>query len=291
MNARHINPLIRAMLLISLIACGKVLADTAEEANSLFQKQDWAGAASAYTTLLETDGSNGQYWFRLGQVHYQQQDHAAAITALKRATELSNPNVPPAYAWLFLARSQAAAGDQAAALVSLAAIEATGLRPHQAIINTAEFADMLDNPEFLAVTEKLKPCNSSEHRAFDFWLGEWQVTTPSRPSWSATSSITLGNNGCSIHEHYVSQGGYTGNSINFYDATKKQWHQSWIDNQGGPLYLDGGYSDGRMRLADASSRITWTLLEDGRVRQLWESTADEGKTWTVAFDGYYSRRD
>jgi hypothetical protein len=37
-------------------------------------------------------------------------------------------------------------------------------------------------------------------------------------------------------------------------------------------------------------RISWTRLEDGRVRQLWEATTDGGKTWTIAFDGLYKRR-
>jgi hypothetical protein len=37
-------------------------------------------------------------------------------------------------------------------------------------------------------------------------------------------------------------------------------------------------------------RITWTANADGSVRQLWESSDDEGKTVTVAFDGLYRRR-
>ena len=33
-----------------------------------------------------------------------------------------------------------------------------------------------------------------------------------------------------------------------------------------------------------------TPLPDGRVRQHFVESADEGKTWTEWFDGYYSRR-
>lgn len=284
----HHRLLAGVLIILSLIS--KAIATTAEEASTLFQNQDWTAAAVAYNALLETDSENGQYWFRLGQIRYQQQDHSAAIDALTRATQLTHASVPPAFAWLFLARSQAAAGETAAAIASLAEIEATGARPYLAISNMAEFSDLAENNEFQAVLETLKPCNTPEYRAFDFWLGEWEVTMPTRPGWSATNTITLGNNGCSIHEHYVAQGGFTGSSINFYNAQAGQWHQTWIDNQGNSLSLNGGYSDGHMRMGDASSRITWTLLDDGRVRQLWESTADEGKTWTVAFDGYYKRK-
>jgi hypothetical protein len=35
------------------------------------------------------------------------------------------------------------------------------------------------------------------------------------------------------------------------------------------------------------NRITWTPHPDGSVRQLWEQSTDEGKTWQVAFDGLY----
>lgn len=134
-----------------------------------------------------------------------------------------------------------------------------------------------------------KPCSSPTHRAFDFWVGEWEVTTPARASWKASSSISLANDGCSIHESYVTPGGYTGKSINFYDTAREVWHQTWIDNQGSTLYLEGNPESGAMILSDASSRITWTVLPDERVRQLWESTEDGGETWKIAFDGYYQR--
>lgn len=134
-----------------------------------------------------------------------------------------------------------------------------------------------------------KPCQTTEHRAFDFWLGEWTVTTKDKTKPPAKSSITLSNNGCSIHERYQTPGGYTGNSINFYDAKTNKWHQTWIDNQGSPLYLDGEFKDGAMVLTDGVNRITWTLLKDGRVNQRWDTTQDKGKTWKTIFDGFYTR--
>lgn len=137
---------------------------------------------------------------------------------------------------------------------------------------------------------KPQPCTSADSRAFDFWLGEWEVTSPAREKWQASSSITVSNNGCSIHEAYVTPSGYTGNSINFYDAIKGLWHQTWIDNQGVPLYLEGNLVNKVMVLSDKSNRVSWSIQPDGRVRQHWESTADEGKTWTTAFDGYYRTR-
>ena len=190
---------------------------------------------------------------------------------------------------LLLARSQAAIGDKTSALKNIAAIEVTGARPYQAVKNSAEFSGLNETPEFIAVVEKLKPCGTSDHRAFDFWLGEWEVTSPNRPGWVAQNSITLSNDDCSVHENYTS-GGYTGSSISFYDNQKQQWHQTWIDNQGASIYLDGNLVDGAMILANATNRVTWSVQSDNRVRQHWESTSDEGAVWTTAFDGYYRRK-
>jgi hypothetical protein len=37
-------------------------------------------------------------------------------------------------------------------------------------------------------------------------------------------------------------------------------------------------------------RVTWSPRPDSRVRQLWESSTDGGKTWSVVFDGLYERQ-
>ena len=74
-----------------------------------------------------------------------------------------------------------------------------------------------------------------------------------------------------------------------------------MDSTGSTLLLDGGLRDGQMILEGATPssdapgtvqrhRITWTPSTDGQeVRQFWESSDDDGATWTVAFDGRYRR--
>jgi hypothetical protein len=143
--------------------------------------------------------------------------------------------------------------------------------------------------------EALQPCNAAEFRQFDFWLGDWDVTSRANPGSSSRNRITLINGGCTLREEYTTPLGYAGTSLNFYDAGRGVWHQTWIDNQGGALYLDGRLEGGSMVLATTADpqnvqRITWTPLEDGRVRQHWEATTDGGKAWSTVFDGYYARR-
>ena len=140
------------------------------------------------------------------------------------------------------------------------------------------------------------PCESTTHREFDFWVGDWQVHT-ANGKLAGTNHITSEYNGCVVHEHYDTGRGYSGESLNIYDAGRKVWHQSWVDTSGVLLLLEGGLHNGSMVLEGQTTgkdakvihhRITWTPNANGSVRQLWESTDDKGQ-WNTAFDGMYTK--
>jgi hypothetical protein len=147
-----------------------------------------------------------------------------------------------------------------------------------------------------AQTAKPTTCDSAEHRQFDFWLGEWDVTTPDgKPA--GRNVITRELKGCVLHERWTGAGGMNGESFNMWDAVRKRWHQTWVSDSGNLLLLDGAFQNGAMQLVGvsgptdrpATNRITWTPAADGTVRQHWEVSADGGQTWKSAFDGRYRR--
>lgn len=133
-----------------------------------------------------------------------------------------------------------------------------------------------------------------EH-AFDFWLGEWEVVGPLGRTLG-TSSITSVFGTGALAEHWRGVGGVEGRSLNAYDRQRGVWHQTWVDSSGGLLMLDGGLVDGAMVLRGSdrdvdtgallAQQITWSQETDG-VRQHWQTSADEGATWTTVFDGHY----
>ncbi|MEL7045093.1 MAG: hypothetical protein AAGL66_08745 [Pseudomonadota bacterium] len=139
----------------------------------------------------------------------------------------------------------------------------------------------------------------SEHRQFDFWLGEWQVTDEAGTKIYGNNSITRGADGCLMMENYASVEGFTGSSLNYYDPSSEQWHQQWVDNGSSIIRLAGGRDGSAMRLAGtiyylatgkaAPLRGSWTPLEDGRVRQFLEQENEDGE-WIVWFDGYYQKK-
>jgi hypothetical protein len=127
--------------------------------------------------------------------------------------------------------------------------------------------------------------------AFDFWLGEWEVHDAAGNHVGRNSITDLYGTGA-LAEHWRGDAGVVGHSLSAWDVERGCWHQTWMDSTGGVLLLDGDVQDGAMVLegidADARQRITWTRDGDG-VRQLWETSKDDGATWTVAFDGRYRR--
>jgi hypothetical protein len=134
-------------------------------------------------------------------------------------------------------------------------------------------------------------CTSAEHRQFDFWLGSWEVFTPDGKK-AGDNRIEAIDDGCALLERWRGRGGFSGTSLNSWDAASGLWRQHWVDNQGGLLRLAGRLDGARMVLQAPEhprQRISWTPLPDGAVRQLWETSKDDGATWQVAFDGRYVR--
>lgn len=142
-----------------------------------------------------------------------------------------------------------------------------------------------------------EPCDTPDHRAFDFWIGAWDVHTPDG-KLAGRNIIEKKNDGCVLHEQYTTPRGFNGQSLNAFDVSRGVWHQTWVDSSGTLLLLEGGLKDGRMVLegrtrdqdgTTVQHRITWTPHPDGTVRQYWESTKGNGE-WTVVFDGKYSKK-
>jgi hypothetical protein len=157
---------------------------------------------------------------------------------------------------------------------------------------------LLATPALPQTAPKIKPgpCDNPQCRQFDFWIGDWDVfTADGERAGSNTVQKILG--GCVVQENWEGTKGSKGQSYNVY--SNGRWHQTWVDNQGTLLLLDGEFSQGKMVLqgdtpnpngGTVRNRITWQTLPDGRVRQYWDMSTDEGQTWTDVFVGFYVRK-
>lgn len=138
-------------------------------------------------------------------------------------------------------------------------------------------------------------CSAAEHRAFDFWIGDWVVSSDGK--LAGHNTISVDHKGCTLREEWRSASGSRGSSLNTWDRRSRQWKQFWIDDSGTLLELVGDIEDGDMVMSThidspkgpATHRIRWTPNPDGSVRQHWQSRTDGSDEWSTVFDGLYVR--
>lgn len=146
-------------------------------------------------------------------------------------------------------------------------------------------------------------CTEESHGAFDFWVGEWTVSPNSDGAAAvADSRIEKVAAGCGVRETWMPYRGPHGGSLNGIGADGL-WHQRWIGGSGAMVDFRGGpLEDGSMALtgywAGAAGpgtnpmiRMTYTLREDGSVRQHGEQSTDHGVTWGPSFDLIYRPKE
>ena len=141
-------------------------------------------------------------------------------------------------------------------------------------------------------------CEGADYAAFDFWVGEWDVYPNGKDKQVARSKIEKLYSGCAIRENWMPLPGAGGGSLSGYDPVRKGWHQTWFGSSPGPVFFDGGSVDGKMVLTgswpgsgpsgeDGLTRMTYSLQDDGSVRQHGEFSGDHGLSWVTSFDFIY----
>lgn len=283
-----------ACILVCAIGTGLAMADddvanVAADAGAAAAAGDWQKAESLYRKLIGLAPEDVTHELGLGRAQMMQKQYSKAVETLSRA-RANGAAAPVDY---FLARSFAGMGNKADMLAALKRIHEAGGTPYASIMAAPEFRAFDEDAAFTALVDKLRPCQSDAHRAFDFWIGKWDVYANGTENLVGHNTITAIEGGCVLHEQYHTPGSFSGQSFNFYDASRGVWHQTWADNQGTALYIEGGIENGSMVLTDAAktNRITFTPAEDGSVRQHWETSSDGGKSWATAFDGRYVQAD
>ena len=147
-------------------------------------------------------------------------------------------------------------------------------------------------------------CTDADHSAFNFWIGEWDVSPTGTDTIVARSTISSTAGGCAIQENYhqtVGPGGvaasYYGSSFSVFDAGNGgKWRQFYVDSGGSVTVFEGGLQDAAMVLDAPGApgviqRMTVAPQPDGSVRQWGRTSRDGGATWSGGgYDFTYRRR-
>lgn len=144
-------------------------------------------------------------------------------------------------------------------------------------------------------------CAGAAHRAFDFWIGQWDAYVSGTETLAGRSVIEAKDAGCVIAEQWTSvRSPYSGRSLTLLDSTTGQWLQFWVDS-GGEItrFVGGPTATGMQFLAPDEAapgragmqtlRMTFTRNPDGSVRQVGETSTDGGRTWAASYDFHYRK--
>lgn len=261
----------------------------------------WAlDAAAEFAALDNAVSEDGQAWYQLARQARLASEYDIAARALDRAETLAFMAGRIA---IERARIAVLTGAPDQAEIQLQALLDAGFTAVQVLTNDPDISSLAGRVKYDAIVAAMSiaayPCEHQDgFRDFDFWLGDWVVHTAGG-QLAGHNSVTAVERGCLLLEQWTSASGGTGRSINYLDKTTGKWVQIWIDANGNQIDFRGGLTDRGMLLVGQVHNISsgttqpyrglWTLLDDGRVRQFFEQSADGGATWTTAFEGFYTR--
>jgi tetratricopeptide (TPR) repeat protein len=290
------------VILISFLAVKNVSAQNTPVADSLFKAEQWEKAAAAYDQYIKEHPNDmpGLRLNRIGQCYFNIQQFDKAITTYKKAVVYnSNPNIMYNIACAY---SRLSKNDSALAWLNNSAT--AGFNLYDGLMQDEDMQSLKKDPQFITIAGKIKknqmPCSAQpESHLFDFWIGDWKVYNP-QGQQAGTSKIEQILGECVIQENWTDYFGGKGKSINTYNASAKEWQQTWVNDKGGLTeFINGEYKDGAMRFASSRPqitngktvyrRLTFFNTNANEVRQLGEISNDLQKTWKVEYDFKYVR--
>ncbi|MCA9244438.1 MAG: hypothetical protein KDA32_10815 [Phycisphaerales bacterium] len=280
-----------AIAAIAFTTAGHAQVTATPEADQLFASQRWAEAAAAYKKVIEANSNDGRAWAQYAVSLHFGGEYAEAAEAFEKAARF--PGVRPV-AMYNLACARSRLGEKDKAFEALNASLRAGFSQTGLLATDEDLQALHDDPRWEGVLKSAGKIGEL-YRQFDFWIGDWDVFNPQGVK-VGTNQITAIEKGAIILEKWDNGRGGTGTSINFVDPEDGKWKQIWVDPSGAVVRYSGEFKDGAMRFEGTSvtrsgvkevTRATFTPLADGKVRQFIDRSQDDGKTWTVYFDGTY----
>jgi hypothetical protein len=278
---------------------------TVARADSLFTAGNYKDAITTYSGALKdaTAAKDSRAWYRLGASWFNLGDYAKALPPFEHAWTI-NPKQQGLR--LGLARTHSMLNNNDKSIAMLDSAVAGGFTNYKLLDTDPTLENVRSDPRYKDVRERALnaayPCRTlPESRAFDFWLGDWDVYATQSPTFkTGFNRITKAAEGCVIVENWEAVGPHSGMSINYFDPFDKKWKEKWAGSgQDVQDFFDGEYVDNAMRFkfigrnpdgTTFTGRLTFTNMEPGKVRQHSERTDDGGKTWQTNYDFTYIRR-
>jgi hypothetical protein len=247
------SPIIQTIVIVVLaVAAGPLIYFDSVAANP-------KDVAAEFSRLEKSGNENAQDWLQLTRDARDTEQLELAGAALDKASTLG---LAPVQVGMETARILVARNDPAGATAELQKLFTAGFTAVSVLTNDPLINSMEGRSDYDELVQKMSvqayPCAHQQgFRDFDFWIGEWV------------------------------------------DKASGEWVQVWNAANGAQINIRGGLTGDGMLLegyihyvnngTTAPFRGLWTQLPDGRVRQFFEQSNDDGKTWVSWFEAFYTR--
>ena len=272
-----------------MVPSGDALADTRAELEQ------------EYASLKRETETPGPAWFAFAQKAREAGAGSLAWESLQLAEDagFTGPGLG-----IESARVKVVLEDPEGAIAELRDLYEQGFTAVGFLVADSDISSLAGRPGYDALIDEMSvqayPCrHQSGFTDFDFWIGEWDVHV-ANGTLAGSNSIQPAERGCVLLEQWTSATGGTGMSINYLDMSSGEWVQIWNAEGGTQINIRGGLTAEGMAMegtihyvangTTAPFRALWTPLDDGRVRQYFEQSNDDGDTWVPWFEGFYSRK-
>ena len=267
------------------------------DADSAYAARNYPRAVALFERLTQIDSTVPRYWMQLGMSAALTQDYRTGLRAFERANALRANPVAAYNAGAMFARL----GETDSAFAWLGRAVQGGFSDTTTLATDDDLAGIRGDARYAKLRQAASvtpaPCrDDADYRRFDFWVGNWRVTTTGGQQ-VGTSPVDVVSGGCALLENWRDARGSEGKSLNTFDPTSRVWRQFWV-GQGGNVtdYSQSEWHGSSLTFlvhshrpngSDVMQRLTFTPLDGGVVRQFGELSTDGGTTWSSTFDFHY----
>ena len=140
-------------------------------------------------------------------------------------------------------------------------------------------------------------CSTQQHHQFDFVVGNWLVRDSSGHV-IGTTTFSKEYGGCVLIERWRGVGpAGEGLGVIGYRPASRTWHRDFIDQGRVALSFDGQREGAAMVMTGKEyqpdvvrmHRVTWTPRSNGSVEERWQTSTDEGRSWSMHVYGVLER--
>ncbi|MEO6303416.1 MAG: tetratricopeptide repeat protein [Bacteroidia bacterium] len=276
-----------------------------QKADSLFFAKNYKEAKLIYLKEKTAIDSNTLALNRLGYCYHKTNKYNEAIECYLKSEKLSKNQILSFTVESRLAKTYSVLDQNDKSLTWLKRAITNGYANIVELNTDPDFSNLRKLKAYTAIYDSLYnltfPCKKDpKKRLFDFWLGTWDVYTTQGNQLAGESVIENISEGCAILENYKSLGGYVGKSINFVNE-KGEWEQDWMGSDGHiNRFYKGDFVESEMLFIFEKTdqagnkkigKFHFYKIGDNTVRQMQESSADNGKTYAVDYDLTYKRKN